>query len=593
MPSRFRFGVALIIPLLLSYPCRIDASYDRLAIDDHDPGGGREIPFTAPFPGGDENILSVWVFFSDHGEVESAEDEDQISGLGQAAARRIRKRSRLESILSDYRPVNTTYVGIIHRYVIRIRTCSRYFNAVSVEARESDIDLLSGLSFVRKIEPVRTFRRKREEPASKIEAGVQSMNDRSERLSEKYGSSFDQLMLIESLDLLEAGYNGSGSITGNDPVMICILDTGFDLTHEAFSNLNVVDQYDFVQGDTITSDEPGDYTDQGRHGTAVLGTIAGYSEGNLIGPAWGAGYLLAKTEITGEEITVEEDNWIAGIEWADVLGADIVTSSLGYIEWYTTDLLDGETALCTIAADKAVSHGIIVVNSAGNFGYLGPVSIIAPADGDSVIAVGSVDRYGEIAWSSSHGPTADGRIKPDLVAQGVGVTSVSYQYTDQYYSYSGTSFAAPLIAGLCAQLLELHPQWSPIDVRDSLLASASRYEDPDNIYGYGIPRGYLASGLYDGPVPDSVTIGPAYPNPFNEEVRIDLFLPEWERVDVAVYNLAGAIVRVLVDGEYLRWERTIGWDGADNNGDQVASGIYFIHCATDHREATRKAVRIR
>ena len=133
-----------------------------------------------------------------------------------------------------------------------------------------------------------------------------------------------------------------------------------------------------------------------------------------------------------------------------------------YPDWYTRDRLDGNTALCTRAADIAVSHGIVVVNSAGNEGTSG---LVAPADGDSVLAIGAVDRAGAIASFSSRGPTADGRIKPDFAAMGVGVRSVSGPAG--YGSYNGTSYAAPIVAGVCALLLELHPDWTPMAMRDS------------------------------------------------------------------------------------------------------------------------------
>ena len=544
---------------------------------------------------GDDRIVKVWVFFSDHGNpvVDRKKSEKSSMVFSPRAEKRIKNRSDAGRISPDYRPVCRKYIDLVRGSAVRVRTCSRYFNAVSIEIRAKDIEILSDLSFVRKIEPVRIYRRKKDIPQPETEVGLFIDRQPEDRLMDKYGPSLGQLAMIESLDLLEAGYNGSGEQPGTVPVLVCILDTGFDLTHEALSGVSVIAQYDFVQHDTIISDQAGDYDDQGRHGTAVLGTIAGYREGYLIGPAWGADYILAKTEIVGEEINIEEDNWIAGIEWADSIGADIVTSSLGYIDWYTSDSLDGETCLCTIAADKAVSHGITVVNSAGNYGYLGPVSIMAPADGDSVIAVGAVDRYGEIAWFSSHGPTADGRIKPDIVAQGEGVISVSYVSEDQYSSYNGTSFSAPLIAGLCAQLLELHPYWSPIDLRDSLVVSASRCDDPDNIYGYGIPHGYLASGLIEGPLPESMIVGKPYPNPFSDLISIDLFLPEWEVVHMSIYDSTGRLVRVLLDGKYLRWGRKIVWDGTNRDRSEVACGVYFLRYSSETESFTFKVVRIR
>jgi hypothetical protein len=213
----------------------------------------------------------------------------------------------------------------------------------------------------------------------------------------------------------------------------------------------------------------------------------------LIGPAFGADFALAKTEIKLSETQIEEDNWVAGVEWADDLGADIVSSSLGYQDWYTYEDMDGNTALCTIAADLAVSKGIVVVNSAGNERITTWYHIIAPADGDSVIAVGAVDLQGGLASFSSAGPTFDGRIKPDVVARGV--QTYCAWANGGYGGASGTSLSAPLVAGVCALLLEIHPDWTPIQVREALWHTASQADDPDNLYGYGIANAAEASGL--------------------------------------------------------------------------------------------------
>jgi subtilisin family serine protease len=284
----------------------------------------------------------------------------------------------------------------------------------------------------------------------------------------------------------------------------------------------------------------------------------------LVGPAWGAEYLLAKTEIIDREIEIEEDNWVAGIEWADLNGADIVTSSLGYIAWYTPDSLDGKTALCTRAAEIAVSRGIVVTNAAGNNGPYG--TLIAPADGESVISVGAVDRYGELAYISSRGPTADGRIKPELVAMGVDVYTVMHPTTTDYWVYTGTSYATPLVAGVCAQLLELHPDWTPADVRSALLCTATRHNFPDNDFGYGLPQALLASGLITG----SDVLIAGYPNPFRDEVVFN-FCPDFTapaRTDI--YDVRGARIRTIFsDGPVV-------WNGTNDAGRVVVGGVYFM-----------------
>jgi subtilisin family serine protease len=444
---------------------------------------------------------------------------------------------------------------------------------------------------VSSVEEVKVYVREREGPAMPEEE-LRSMSGPASPFFGRYGESAGQLAMIDAIDLLEAGYNGSGP-EGGDPLLIGVLDTGFRLDHDALSHVDVHQQYDFVNLDGTTSNEAGDHPDQDRHGTLVLGVIAGYHEGDLIGPAWGARYLLAKTEIVGQEIHIEEDNWIAGLEWCDSIGADIVTSSLGYIDWYSIVHLDGNTALCTRAADIAGSRGIVVCNAAGNYGYRGATSLIAPADGDSVLAIGGVGSDGTLWSSSSRGPTADGRIKPDLVAQGSGVSSVVVGDPAGYGKYSGTSFATPLVAGLCAQLLEIHPDWAPMQLRDSLFAHAELDGVPNNDYGYGIPKGFRTSGLEPPAQSGAVAFSDGYPNPFSESIRFDIVSEEILFADVNVYDSGGRLVRTLMDGQPLVIGGTLVWDGRNNEGTEVSSGVYFVDFRTDLLRKVVKVVRIR
>lgn len=369
-------------------------------------------------------------------------------------------------------------------------------------------------------------------------------------------------------------------------MLVAVLDTGFRLDHIALREVSVEAQRDFVQGDSVTANEPGDGPYQDMHGTTVLGVIAGYLFYHHAGPAWGARYLLAKTEIYDTEIRLEEDHWVAGIEWADSAGADIVTSSLGYYYWYPRDSLDGETALCTRAADIAAGHGIVVVNSAGNRGYGG---LVAPADGDSVLAVGAVDGDGVVASFSSRGPTADGRVKPDFAARGVYVQSVAYGDTIGFASYSGTSYAAPLIAGICAQLLEARPDRDPGALRDALRATASKGGFPDNDYGYGIPNAAIALSF-----PEGFAKGGAFPNPFALSTRLQLVSPRRLPATVRVYDARGALVRTISSGRIpggIDW--SVSWDGTNDEGSPVPSGVYFLVAKSPEIDRVSKIVLLR
>lgn len=526
------------------------------------------------------DTIAVWIYLEDRGPG----GEEALRGNEPCMAARAAHRRFLRArTLHDSRdlPVHQGYLDDLRPRCLRLRHASRYFNAVSADIEAREASVIGALDFVRFLDPVASSRRPGEPGAGAARTPARPVGE----LAESYGGSFSQVNQLGIVDLHEKGYNGSGELSGAGPILIGVLDTGFDLGHVALRDVQVEAQRDFIQGDSITSDETGDPPGQAGHGTEVLGVIGGRAPGELIGPAWGARYLLAKTEIFNQEIPIEEDHWVAGMEWADSAGADVVTSSLGYIDWYTPDSLDGNTALCTRAADIAASHGIVVVNSAGNRGGAG---LVAPADGDSVLAIGAVDRYGETVYFSSRGPTADGRIKPDFVAMGLAVRSVSYYDTLAYASYNGTSFAAPLVAGLCALLLETHPAWSPMEVRDALRSTSSRSGFPDNTYGYGIPNGALAARY-----PESFDLPGAFPNPFTGETRLQLTTSGASRTTARVYDVRGALVRTLVDGSLSQETWTLTWDGRDERGGRVASGVYFIVVASATFERTVKVVHIR
>ena len=246
----------------------------------------------------------------------------------------------------------------------------------------------------------------------------------------------------------------------------------------------------------------------------TLSAAAGYKPGQLIGPAYCASYVLARTEVATSETPVEEDNWVRAIEWADSIGIDIASTSLGYLDYDPRDTvdgpedwtwkdMDGNTTLITRAADMAASKGILVFNSAGNGGE-NPLhnTLGAPADGDSIIAVGAVfgkDITGstgkilfvkkERAFFSSVGPTTgkDPRIKPDIMAMGIYVYLAHPNDPRLYTESHGTSFACPVAAGAAALLLRDHPEATPMQIRDALRLTADNAKNPDNRYGWGVP----------------------------------------------------------------------------------------------------------
>ncbi len=428
--------------------------------------------------------IKVWIYFTDKGNsLDKYYSEPQLVVSKRSLARRAKVMPKNATITFEDLPVNNAYVQAVKNAGAKIHHRSRWFNAVSAYVDKSTIETIANFPFVKGIDIVRKFKiDKKDIPETKIGAtkdspkGVHSLD---------YGASYVQNEQINVPAVHDLGFYGQG-------VMICLMDAGFNnLEHEVFQSMNIHAAYDFVNNDDNVDDE-GDMG-TGDHGTETLSTIGGYKPGNLIGPAFGAVYLLAKTENTDSETPAEEDNWIAAAEWADSIGVDVTSTSLGYIdmdppyEGYTWQDMDGNTATITIGADLAVKRGIVVLNSAGNEGDNDSHNTLgAPADGDSVIAVGAVNDDGSRTYFSSVGPTVDGRIKPDIMAMGSGVHVASPYSSDGYTSSSGTSFSCPLSAGVAALVLCANPGLTPMQVRDALRETASRAANPDNKYGWGI-----------------------------------------------------------------------------------------------------------
>ena len=477
------------------------------------------------------------------------------------------------------------YVDLIEGAGPLVRARSRWFNAVSVRASASELRWLESQSFVRHLRPVVRFRRPPplpEPPAAEVAPAPAPKG-----LAEDYGPSFEQLSRIGVVALHNLGYLGQG-------IRIALLDNGFHhVGHPAFGGLRVVAARDFINGDDVVTDQddqpvtPNESTTgQNLHGAQVLSLLAGHDPGHLVGVASEAEYILAKTEDNGSELAVEEDRWIQGLEWALRQGARIVNSSLGYSTWddgsgYTYEQMDGATALTSRAAQMAVERGVVVVVSAGNEGN-GPWRYItAPADAPGVVTVGAVDARDSLAAFSSRGPAADGRVKPDLVAPGVGLVAADIR-GGGYSRARGTSFAAPLVSGVCALLLQIQPDWDPARVLEALRQTATDLgpAGPDTLYGWGLVNALPASAVSVSR-PTEVAAGVPFPNPAAAGVvHFPLQLPEAAVVALEIFDLSGAPVaameRRLEAGDYSSAARSLPWEVPEDLG----SGVYFYQLRT-------------
>ena len=505
----------------------------------------------------------VWVYFVDKGDSE----KELIS------PKAIDRRDK-SNVISNYLWVDLkvaeTYKNEIINLGFSIENESRWLNAVSIKCQKSDFDKIAKLPCVEKIEPVFGFKKKQ------IFQMAPEKNMQSRDFD--YGYSQAQIEQINVLELHNAGFTGEG-------IRILVMDTGFDLTHVSMENINVIAQWDVINGDYQTANETTEEENdnQDYHGTAVLSTIAANAPGELIGVAFDAEFLLAKTEDVTEEVQQEEDNYIAGLEWGEANGADVVSTSLGYLDWYTYEDMDGNTAVTTIGIDIAVGLGMVCVTAAGNSGNDNWYYIIAPADADSVIAVGAVRESGQIASFSSHGPTYDGRIKPEVCARGSYTWCINSNSTTEYSQMSGTSLATPLVGGAVALILQAKPEWSAMEVREAVIMTASQSNDPDNSYGYGIMNALDATNYeqtvkIDNPelTPNLIHLIKAYPNPFNPSITIDIMGQIGSTIHVDIFSLNGQWIETLYSGTLISTLQKLVW-----SPNKQTSGIYFIRSMTD------------
>ena len=491
----------------------------------------------------------------------------------------------------DLHPTSALDLDLDQRYVqaveetgVTVRFLSRWFNAVSVIATPEQQVKLNELPFVRETAYIRQLL-KSPKPDRPVDDHV-----KTKPTTNDYGLGFDQLSDIGVIALHNEGFSGEG-------VRIAVLDAGFPyLDHIAFKHLKVVAQRNFlneVDEDGSADLEKETISRDNIHGTQVLSVLAAFDPGSMVGVAPHAEYLLATTEDTKNELPIDEDRWIAGLEWADSLGADIVNTSVGWNEFedgsgYTYTDLDGRSALSTIAAEIAIARGIVVVVAAGNEAEEKWHYVTVPADGPNVITVGAV-KLGRpiIAPFSSRGPTADGRIKPDVVAPGVSIVVVSAAVSSEKYTVNnGTSFAAPLVSGVAALLKQVHPNWSPNEIASALKKTTHDLGEsgPDTTYGWGLVNALAASGIQVF-VPERSLVSLPFPNPlsFKDDWRrglrptvyFPLLLDVEKLVNIDIYTVDGTLVYEfsgrLEAGDYTRRECALSWEVPTH----LASGVYF------------------
>jgi subtilisin family serine protease len=427
------------------------------------------------------DTLSVWIYFTDK-DIFTTNDYESatISARKNMNPRTRWRRTKVNRENADFSdiPVCRDYVSKVLLYGAKLRTTSKWLNAISVSIPVDSLQSLTQLEFIYKIDLVLKFKLSPEIGESYIPTGI--FKDAFAPATLNYSESYDQLKQINVITAHEAGYAGQN-------IYVLILDTGFFKDHETIETDQIIAERDFINNDSNTQDEASDTVSQHSHGTYCLSALGGSMDSKHYGPAYESNFLFAKTESVTFEREIEEDWFVAALEWGDSLGADVASASLGYIDWYEFSDLDGKTAVTTIAVEQAYKNGIVCVSAAGNQNNSTSWKhIIAPADAEHVISVGAVAANGVISSFSSRGPTYDGRIKPELVARGVNTHCALAGGQTSYGYKSGTSLSTPLVAGAVAVILSAHPDWTPQMVREAMMMTASNFRNPDNIYGWGL-----------------------------------------------------------------------------------------------------------
>ncbi len=451
---------------------------------------------------------------------------------------------------------------------------SRWLNTALFKSESpADLTSLFNLPFVADVKIV------------KHPAGKNITNDKLRfALNQADPNSFDRpLSMLNGLAVHNSGFTGSG-------ILVAVLDGGF-ANADKISSLRDLRDRDGIKGTLDVVGKSDFVYSFHNHGTAVLSVLAGNASGSIAGSAPGADFWLIRTEDVSTEYPVEEDFWVAGAEFADSIGADIISSSLGYFTFddpqlsYKYSDMDGNTTFVTKGADFAASRGILTVCSAGNERNSQWLHIIAPSDGDSVLAVGAVDGNMKISSFSSAGPSFDRRVKPDVAAQGVSVpVQVNALTVDRA---SGTSFSCPVISGLCACILQAVPEATGADIISALQEASDRFLSPDSLYGYGIPDISKAIRLLQEKLlmrPENGVV--LYPNPSSDLIRIT-FREIPSKLTVEVFNTAGNLLYKTIYREYV--SRSVSLDIFR----ELPGGIYFIRISTPEATSIQKAIKIR
>lgn len=479
-------------------------------------------------------------------------------------------------------PVNTTYVdSALHLTGGTLHIVSRWLNhCVILLGDSTQIHHLDGKAFISSYKLVAYYSGTLHKPTGTAStAGAAALD------GTYYGNTWDQTLLLQGAYLHENGHMGAGKL-------IAVFDGGFigTDTHVGFDSLRnsgrIVDWHNFV----LASSAIYGYD---THGTKALSTMAGYVPGTYVGSAPLASYALYVTEDGNSEQPIEMLNMLSATERADSLGADVISSSLGYNTFpdfpagdlvFATDL-DGKSTAATKAANIATKKGMLFVTSAGNEGGNSWNMILTPGDADSALTIGSVNITGAAAYNSGYGPNAAGQVKPDVCALG---EPGSIFFGSGYGTEAGTSFSTPQVAGWAACLWATKPAASPYQVRQAIIKCASRYATPDTHLGYGIPNFHCTADIL------GITLLPevkskwltATPNPFDNGIQVTVVSDTDQDITLSIMDVTGRVVSVT-SGHIRKGDNL----PVAVSTDALTAGIYFLKASTATHQEVVKLVK--
>lgn len=514
----------------------------------------------------------AWVYFTDKPN-ETTYLQNPTTMLSQRA---IDRRARF-NINLDYLdvPIGQAYISQVKNALgVTVLAKSKWLNALHVQGLETDLRNLANFPFVQKI----AFANKNLASEEKS-SGNGLISKKKDKLkfetSFNYGPSANQIEMLKGDVLHAKDFTGQG-------IYIALMDGGFPgvdifVGFERIRNNNqILGGYNFVDRDL-------NIYSRSSHGTSVLSTIAGFVENELVGTAPDASFYLFITEDVANETPLEESLWVEAAEKADSLGVDIINTSLGYSTFdrvdynYTYADMNGQTTFISRGAEIASSRGMIVVNSAGNEGNKAWHYITAPADAPSVLTVGAVDALGAMANFSSYGPTFDGRVKPDVLAKGVGTTLINS--SGIVASGNGTSFSSPVLAGVVACFWQAFPNKTPTEVVQYIKESAHLYSSPTNQEGYGIPN---FEALYNTlSIKNELDINITfYPNPAQEKLFV-YFPLSISNIELVLFDFLGKEI----------FKDSVSINSPFISISQLSNGIYFARASYNNTVKTFKLIK--